>query len=105
MTDNSGSPAMASTAPIGVDDSVPAPVNVGKGDLPSPAPANPMGRIRLSTLSDVAKEVKKLYRESRNGSLPVEKATKLAYLLNMLAQVLTASDLENRLAELERKRG
>jgi hypothetical protein len=63
-----------------------------------------MARIRLQTLSDVAKEIKKLYRESRAGTLALSDATKLAYLLNMLAGILTASDLETRLAALEGER-
>jgi predicted DNA-binding protein (UPF0278 family) len=60
-----------------------------------------MGRIRLANLSDVAKEIRKLYREARAGTLATAEATKLAYLLNMLAGILTASDLEERLAALE----
>jgi hypothetical protein len=60
-----------------------------------------MARLRLNSLSDVAKEIRKLYRESRAGTLATAEATKLAYLLNMLAGILTASDLEERLAKLE----
>jgi len=63
-----------------------------------------MARIRLASLSDVAKEIRKLYRESRAGTLATSEATKLAYLLNMLAGILTASDLEERLAKLETKK-
>ena len=68
---------------------------------PPPTPANPQGRIRLQNLSDVAKEIRKLYREARAGKLAIADATKLTYLLNMLAGILTASDLEARLAALE----
>lgn len=60
-----------------------------------------MARLRLNSLSDVAKEIRKLYRESRGGTLALSDAPKLAYLLNMLAGILTASDLEERLAKLE----
>jgi len=63
-----------------------------------------MARIRLQTLGDVAKEIRKLYRESRGGTLALSDATKLAYLLNMLAGILTASDLEKRLDALESNR-
>ncbi|NCP11881.1 MAG: hypothetical protein GW859_08030 [Sphingomonadales bacterium] len=52
----------------------------------------------------MAKEIRKLYRESRAGTLATSEATKLAYLLNMLAGILTASDLEERLAKLETKK-
>lgn len=67
---------------------------------PTPPP-NTGGRIRLGTISDVAKELRKLYREARAGVISSGEATKLAYLLNMLAQLLTTSDLEARLKALE----
>ncbi len=60
-----------------------------------------MARIRLQTLSDVAKEYRKLYREARAGTISTAEASKLGYILNMLAGILTASDLEERLAKLE----
>lgn len=72
--------------------------NVGK---PTP-PAKPMARLRLQTVNDVAKEIRKLYRESRAGTLAVKEATSLAYLLNMLANILATSDLESRLEKLEK---
>lgn len=60
-----------------------------------------MTRLRLNTVSDVAKELRKLYRESRAGTLSTSEATKLAYLLNMLASIMATSDLETRLEALE----
>lgn len=68
---------------------------------PPPAPANPMARIRLTTMSDIAKEYRKLYREARAGTLATAEASKLGYLLSALAGILTASDLEARLQTLE----
>lgn len=93
-------PSLSSQPPIGAADCGETAANVGNSDNPLP-PAKPMARLRLSSLSDVAKEVRKLYRESRAGTLALSDATKLAYLLNMLAGILTASDLEQRLAALE----
>ncbi|WP_375292378.1 hypothetical protein [Sphingomonas melonis] len=63
-----------------------------------------MARIRLATVSDVAKEYRKLYREARAGTLPAEKASKLGYLLSALANLITTSELEARLAVLEAER-
>ncbi len=93
----SGWPDPASTAPIGGTGNVAPMQNVGN---PTP-PAKPMARIRLNSVNDVAKEVRKLYRESRAGTLAVKEATSLAYLLNMLANILATSDLESRLEQLE----
>jgi hypothetical protein len=64
-----------------------------------------MARIRLQTVNDVAKELRKLYRESRAGVLSTSEATKLAYLLNMLSNILATSDLETRLENLESEQG
>lgn len=98
----SGWPTYPSQTPNGGADAALPRKNPDSSSTPPPAPvAKPMTRIRLSNLSDVAKEVRKLYREARAGTLATAEATKLAYLLNMLAGILTASDLEERLAALE----
>lgn len=94
-------PSLSSGTPSGAANAGEPGVNVGNEAKPTPPPAKPMARLRLNSLSDVAKEVRKLYRESRAGTLALSDATKLAYLLNMLAGILTASDLEQRLAKLE----
>lgn len=96
-----GWPSYPSAPSIGEADTALPKENPASSSTPTPAPAKPMSRIRLSNLSDVAKEIRKLYREARAGTLQTAEATKLAYLLNMLAGILTASDLEERLAALE----
>ncbi len=95
---NSGWPGSASSPPIGAATNVMSVSNVSN---PTLTPAKPMARIRLNSVNDVAKELRKLYRESRAGTLATAEATKLAYLLNMLANILATSDLEQRLEELE----
>ena len=94
----SGWPNMASPPPIGVADNVTPLSNVGK---PTPPPAQPMARIRLATVGDVAKEYRKLYREARAGIISTGEASKLGYLLSALANILATSDLESRLDKLE----
>lgn len=64
---------------------------------------SPMARLRLSTMSDLAKEHRKLYREARGGVISASEATKLAYLLSTLASLLTATEIEERLGALERR--
>jgi len=97
-------PKLSSSAPSGAPASGLIAANVGTRPEPYPPRPKTMARIRLASLSDVAKEIRKLYRESRAGTLATSEATKLAYLLNMLAGILTASDLEERLAKLETKK-
>ena len=52
--------------------------------------------MRLHSVNDVQRELRRLYIETRNGTLKAADATKLAYLLNMLANLMVDSDLENR---------
>jgi len=95
-------PIFSSETPNGASGWGEAAANVGNpASPPPPPPTNPQARIRLTTIGDVAKEVKKLYRESRAGTLALSDATRLAYLLNMLAGIMTVSDLEQRLAAIE----
>jgi hypothetical protein len=92
-----GWPSMVSLPPNGAADNVTPLTNVGN---PTP-PAKPMARIRLSTVGDVAKEYRKLYREARAGVISTGEASKLGYLLSALANILATSDLEQRLEKLE----
>lgn len=64
---------------------------------------SPMARLRLATMSDLAKEHRKLYREARGGVISASEATKLAYLLSTLASLMTATEIEDRLGALERR--
>lgn len=69
------------------------------------APPPPAGRIQstpLSRLSEVRYELSKLYREARNGKINVSDATRLAYLLQVLAKIIEGSDLERRIEALEK---
>ena len=65
---------------------------------PSPVPKAPKvsTRMRLHSVNDVQRELRRLYVEARNGTLKAADATKLAYLLNMLANLMIDTDLEER---------
>ena len=56
----------------------------------------------LATSADVRRELATLYREARNQRIDVGDASKLAHILNTIAQVLRVDDLEQRTAALER---
>ncbi|MEJ7776455.1 MAG: hypothetical protein WKF52_03510 [Sphingomicrobium sp.] len=91
-------PGWPSPPPIGAANDASALSSMGKAT----PPAKPMARLRLNSVNDCGKELRKLYRESRAGTLAVKEATSLAYLLNMLANILATSDLESRLEQLEK---
>jgi hypothetical protein len=46
-------------------------------------------------------ELVKVYREARQGSLGTQEASRLTYILQIIAKVLEQSDLEKRVAALE----
>jgi hypothetical protein len=64
-------------------------------DRPSPR------RINLDSLDNVRREVARLYREARSGMLPTSEATRLAFLLQVLAKLHEVTTLERRIAALE----
>lgn len=70
--------------------------NAAIPETPTPSPAKASRRMRLHTVSDVKRELRRLYVEARNGTIKSADATKLAYLLNMLANLMVDSDLEER---------
>ena len=58
-------------------------------------------RCRLNTLSDVKKEMGRLYREARTGVVDVQEATKLVWCLQAIGKVVESSDIERRIQQLE----
>ncbi|SDP41584.1 hypothetical protein SAMN04488061_2912 [Filomicrobium insigne] len=58
----------------------------------------------LDSLAGVLRELGCVYREARTGKLPLDKATKLAYVLKEMRaalEAITIERIEERLAELE----
>lgn len=74
------------------------PSNVGT-PLPRPV-ASP--RLRLHKVSDIQRELRRLYISCRNGEVASSEASRLAYLLNMLANLIADSDLEARVERIEK---
>lgn len=60
-------------------------------------------RCKLNTLQDVKREMAKVYREARSGSLDVQDSTKLVWMLQAVGKVIEGSDLEKRIEALEQK--
>lgn len=68
------------------------------GKQPAPAPRL---RLPLGTVAQVRAEMARLYREAKAGQRDVSDASKLGNLLALLARLIEASDLEQRLEALE----
>ena len=60
--------------------------------------------IRLATLRDLRDELGRVYRQARAGQIPPAHATRYAYILAQLRDMILAIDLEARLTALEEKR-
>ena len=80
---------------------VPASENAGVASVLPPAKVSP--RLKLGSVRDVRKQLAVIYREARNGTLKPETATKLAFLLDLMARIIERSDLEARLVALEQR--
>ena len=67
--------------------------------------ATPGGKraIRLKTLNDLRVEISRVYSDARRDQIPVDKASKLVYILSQAGRVIEGSTLEDRLAALESK--
>jgi len=70
----------------------------GVGKSPSPTP---LSRLRLGTVRECRREMARLYIEARRGEVETSTATRLAYMLTSLANMIRDSELEKRIAALE----
>ena len=59
--------------------------------------------IRLGTLRQVRFQLAEVYREARQGKLDKGDATKLTYMLQVLANMIVDHELEEKLNRLENK--
>ena len=56
---------------------------------------------RLHTCSHIRKELSRIYRLAERGKRDVAEVERLSRILGLMARILTASDIEERLARLE----
>jgi hypothetical protein len=61
-------------------------------------------RCQLDTMSDVKREMAKIYRECRSEILDAQTGTKLTWMLQGIAKVIETSDLEKRIETLENQK-
>ena len=70
-----------------------------------PSPPKPKPRCgRLNTVGRVRRELVRLYKEARAGTLDVNDASRLANILFLAARLLEGAELEARIAKLEADR-
>jgi hypothetical protein len=69
-------------------------------DTPPPGlKASP--RLRLSTIADCKREIRRLYIDARNGELSSTDAGKFVWIISTLANLIADQELEERVARLE----
>lgn len=59
---------------------------------------------RLDTLVACRRELARLYREARTGTLDTQEATRLTFIVMNIARLIEGGELERRLAALEQTR-
>jgi len=62
-------------------------------------------RCKLDTMSDVKREMAKVYRECRSEVIDPAVGTKLVWMLQTVGKVIETSDLEKRIEQLEARHG
>jgi len=60
-------------------------------------------RAKLDTLGDIKREMARVYRDSRTGSIEPSDGSKYVWMLEKLGKVIETSDLESRVEKLEEK--
>lgn len=80
----------------------PCPAPAGAAIAPPPPPRPPRS---LATVGAIRREAARIYREARDGTLPVEHASKLANILQIIARLVEGGDLERRIEALEEAKG
>jgi len=58
-------------------------------------------RAKLDSVSDVRREVARIYREARSGIIDSAECSRLAFVLKTLSGMIESGDLERRLEILE----
>ena len=86
------------TAPVAPDNPPPRPVVTL---LPSPQRRGPV----LETLTDVRREMARVYRQMRHGRIESQDATRMTYVLTQIAKIIQVAELDARIEAVERALG
>lgn len=69
-------------------------------------PANPQARtprLRLGSIREIRRELVKIYGLAKSGMMPTQDASRLTFMLQALSNMIRDSELEDRIAALEKK--
>jgi hypothetical protein len=66
-----------------------------------PSTPSPPTVGKLDTLTRVRRQMTRLYKEARTGTLETQEATRLCFLLVSIAKLIESSDLERRIEAME----
>ena len=69
--------------------------------IPSPRRRGPV----LESLTDVRREMARVYRNMRHGRIDTQDATRMTYVLSQIAKIIQTAELEARVAAVERALG
>ena len=69
--------------------------------LPTPRRRGPV----LETLTDVRREMARVYRQMRHGRIESQDATRMTYVLTQIAKIIQTSELDARVEAVERALG
>lgn len=61
--------------------------------------------IKLDSLRNLRDELGRVYREARIGKIQTQDATRLAFILGQLRELVMAMEIESRIAALEAANG
>ena len=78
-----------------------AETRVDAEDVDEPTPPPSERRIRLETVDQVRCEMARTYRDARSGKLAPDVASKLFYMLGVLAKTTEVVTVEHRLRRIE----
>jgi predicted nucleic acid-binding protein len=65
-------------------------------------PEDPYPRINLSTSDDIRREMARVYRETRFNKILPNNGSKLVYMLINILKAYEVTEIEKRLADLEK---
>jgi hypothetical protein len=90
-----GWPMMAQTAPI-------EPAKTLSIEVLAPDPPTPKRkRTKLGNIREIRAELGRVYRLAKGGQMDINVATRLAYLLDLMARMIERAEREERVERLE----
>ena len=84
-------------------DNVSSSLTVTKPDVIANATPKASARLRLSTIADCKREIRRIYIDSRNGEIVSAEAGRYVWILNTLANLIVDHELEEKVNRLQNK--